>query len=73
MENKFEKQKQRLCETIDDFKSDDFKSDSHFRAEYSLLELSESICEINPSQKLPIRFLLRIIEWCVNKAIYWKG
>jgi len=65
MKTEFEKKKQFLCETIDDF-----ETDYHFRAEYSLLELSEAICKINPSQKLSIRILLKIIEWCVGKTIY---
>lgn len=46
--------------------------DDSFEAEYHLIELSELICKINPSQPLPIRSLLRIIEWCATKAIYWN-
>lgn len=68
MKNEFEKHKTKFRQMIVEF-----NDDPQFRAEGALLELSELICEINPSQNLPIRILLLIIEWCADKAIYWKG
>lgn len=50
-----------------------FKKEPQFRAECALLDLTECICEINKKQVLPIRILIRIIQWCADKAIYWEG
>ena len=66
MENKFKKTNlhQQLVE--------EFNDDPQFKAEGALLDLTECICEINKRQQLPIRMLIRIIEWCTHKAIYWR-
>lgn len=66
MENKF---KMNLYQQL----VEEFNDGSQFKAESALLDLTEHICEIHKKQQLPISILIRIIEWCAHKAIYWNG
>jgi hypothetical protein len=48
----------------------EFEGDPEFIAYSTTLELTEAICTLHPEQKLPIRWIIRAIEWLVDAAVY---